>query len=221
MQSKAPGGAVSSLKPVSLPQGLPSSGLWVPSLAAQEAAGLLVKSDLRLLRGSRSVLGRGRGPQTPQGSSLEGQTEAITAARTESMDFEPNPAPLKQLASLSQPSFRRPGSKRESQNNPATSFLFFESQKTPLDWLQAVCLPQPSLAPGGWACWPESAPALPVPVGVPPGPGNTLSCGSLDPRLSSVQPEAPCIAENGFTGAALRVASLVSSRMSRCPHTTP
>lgn len=66
MQSKAPGRAVSSLKPVSLLQGLPSSRLRVPSLAAREAIGLLVEweSDLRLLRGVRSMLGGGRGPQT-------------------------------------------------------------------------------------------------------------------------------------------------------------
>lgn len=38
----------------------------MPSLAAQEAAGLLVEweSDLRLLRGVRSMLGGGRCPQT-------------------------------------------------------------------------------------------------------------------------------------------------------------
>lgn len=191
LQSKAPGRTVSSLKPVSLPQGLPSSRLRVPSLAAREATGLLVEweSDLRLLRGVRSMLGGGRGPQTLL-TKPKGQTEVITAARTKSADFEPNPAPLKQLASLHQPSFRRPGSKRESQNNPATSF-HLKSQKTPPYWLQAVCPPQPTLPPGGWACWPESAHALPVPVGVLPGHGNTPSCGSLDPGLSSVQPEAP------------------------------
>lgn len=86
LQSKAPGHAVSSLKPVSLPQGLPSGGLWVHFPAAQEAAGLSVEweSDLRLLR---ALLGRGRGPQAPHGCSLEGRSKVLTAARTKSVDF--------------------------------------------------------------------------------------------------------------------------------------